>query len=80
MFAEGLGIAFERNLMMDRLQAMRQAANEHMRAANALADDFTLEVMELAGRAARPVEGLLKKYGPRRGKRQLVTSREGWAT
>jgi DNA-binding CsgD family transcriptional regulator len=63
MFAEGLGIAFERNLMMDRLHAMRQAANEHMRAANALADDFTLEVMELAGRAARPVEELLKK-GP----------------
>ena len=35
MFAEGLGVAFERNLMMDRLEAMRRAADEHMRAANA---------------------------------------------
>jgi DNA-binding CsgD family transcriptional regulator len=61
MFAEGLGVAFERNLMMDRLQAMRRAADEHLRAANALADDFTLEVMELAGPAARPVEALLKE-------------------
>jgi DNA-binding CsgD family transcriptional regulator len=59
MFAEGLGVAFERNLMMDRLEAMRRAADEHMRAANALADDFTLEVMELAGRASAHVEGLL---------------------
>jgi DNA-binding CsgD family transcriptional regulator/GAF domain-containing protein len=59
MFAEGLGVAFERNMMMDRLQAMRRAADEHLRAANALADDFTLEVMERAGRASAPVEGLL---------------------
>ena len=61
MFAEGLGVVFERNLMMQRLQAMRQAADEHLRAANALADDFTLEVMERAGAAATPVEGLLKE-------------------
>jgi len=61
MFAEGLGVAFERNLMMDRLQAMRRAADEHLRAANALADDFTLEVMERAGRASDPVEGLLRE-------------------
>jgi DNA-binding CsgD family transcriptional regulator/GAF domain-containing protein len=59
MFAEGLGVAFERNLMIDRLQAMRCAADEHLRAANALADDFTLEVMELAGRASAPVEGFV---------------------
>ena len=66
MFAEGLGVAFERNLMMERLQAMRRAADEHLRAANALADDFTLEVMELAGPAATPVEGLLKEQDPPR--------------
>jgi len=59
MFAEGLGVAFERNLMMDRLQAMRCAADEHVRAVNALADDFTVEVMELAGHASAPVEGLM---------------------
>jgi DNA-binding CsgD family transcriptional regulator len=64
MFAEGLGIAFERNLMMDRLQAMRRAADQHLRAANALADDFTLEVMERAGSASMPVERLLQTPEP----------------
>jgi DNA-binding CsgD family transcriptional regulator len=49
IFAEGLGIAFERNLMIERLQALRRAADQHLRTANALADDFTLEVMDLAG-------------------------------
>ena len=66
MFAEGLGVAFERNLIMDRLQEMRRAADEHLRAVNALADDFTLEVMELAGPASTPVEGLLKEQNPPR--------------
>jgi DNA-binding CsgD family transcriptional regulator len=64
MFAEGLGVAFERNLMMDRVQAMRQAADAHLRAANALADDFTLEVMERAGPACAPVERLLQSPEP----------------
>jgi DNA-binding CsgD family transcriptional regulator len=58
-FAEGLGVAFERNAMVDRLNAMRRAADEHLRSAHSLADDFTLEVMDLAGAAARPVDGLL---------------------
>jgi DNA-binding CsgD family transcriptional regulator/GAF domain-containing protein len=66
MFAEGLGVAFERNLMMERLKAMRRAADEHLRAANALADDFTVDVMELAGPASTPVEGLLKEQDPPR--------------
>ncbi|WP_273735357.1 LuxR C-terminal-related transcriptional regulator [Mycolicibacterium septicum] len=59
MFAEGLGLAFERNLMIERLRAMRQAADEHLRVANALADDFTLEVMELAGPAPAGFDALL---------------------
>ncbi|WP_084269191.1 LuxR C-terminal-related transcriptional regulator [Mycobacterium avium] len=59
MFAEGLGVAFERNLMVDRLQAMRRAADDHLRAANTLADEFTLEVMDLAEPATKPIERLL---------------------
>jgi DNA-binding CsgD family transcriptional regulator len=59
MFAEGLGVAFERNAMVDRLNAMRRAADEHLRSAHSLADDFTLELMDLAGPAARPVDSLL---------------------
>jgi GAF domain-containing protein len=66
IFAEGLGVAFERNLMMDRLQAMRRAADEHLRAVSALADDFTLEVMDRAGPASGPVEGLLEQDAARR--------------
>jgi DNA-binding CsgD family transcriptional regulator len=68
MFAEGLGLAFERNLMMDRLQALRRAADEHLRAANALADDFTLDVMERAGSASMPVERLLQTPEPQQHK------------
>jgi len=64
MFAEGLGVAFERNLMMDRLQAMRRAADEHLRAATALADDFTLNVMERAGPASTHLEQLLQTPDP----------------
>jgi DNA-binding NarL/FixJ family response regulator len=52
--------------MMDRLQAMRRAADEHLRAASALADDFTLEVMDRAGPASGPVEGLLEQDAARR--------------
>ena len=59
MFAEGLGVAFERNMMVDRLQAMRQAADEHLRAANTLADEFTMEVMDIAEPAVQPVQHLL---------------------
>jgi DNA-binding CsgD family transcriptional regulator len=59
MFAEGLGIAFERNLMIERLRAMRHAADEHLRIANALADDFTLEVMDLAGATPAGIDELL---------------------
>lgn len=51
MFAAGLGLAFERNLMIDRLRAMRCAAQEHARLAGALADDFTLDVIDSAGPA-----------------------------
>jgi DNA-binding CsgD family transcriptional regulator/GAF domain-containing protein len=68
MFAEGLGLAFERNLMMDRLQALRRAADEHLRAANALADDCTLDVMERAGSASMPVERLLQTPEPQQHK------------
>jgi DNA-binding NarL/FixJ family response regulator len=52
--------------MIEPLQAMRRAADEHLRAANALAGDFTLEVMERAGPASTPVEGLLKEQDPPR--------------
>jgi DNA-binding NarL/FixJ family response regulator len=49
---------------MDRLQAMRRAADEHLRAATALADDFTLDVMDRAGSAFAPVQQLLRTPDP----------------
>jgi DNA-binding CsgD family transcriptional regulator len=48
LFAEGLGIAFERNLLLDRLRAVQQVCNDHARGINALADDFTGAVAERA--------------------------------
>jgi DNA-binding NarL/FixJ family response regulator len=48
VFAEGLGIAFERNLLLDRLRAVQQACNDYARGVNALADDFTGAVAERA--------------------------------
>jgi DNA-binding CsgD family transcriptional regulator len=62
IFAEGLGIAFERNLMIERLNAMRRAADEHLRMASALADDFTLEVMDLAGPAPAGIDSLVDEH------------------
>ena len=48
VFAEGLGIAFERNLLLDRIKAVQLACNEHARGVNALVDDVTVAVMESA--------------------------------
>ncbi|MFL0278140.1 response regulator transcription factor [Mycobacterium sp. SMC-19] len=60
IFAEGLGTAFERNSMLDRLRTMRQAAGDYLRTANALADDFTIDVMGLAGTAPPDAERLIE--------------------
>ena len=46
VFAEGLGIAFERNLLLDRLKAVQLACNEHARGVNALVDDVTVAVTQ----------------------------------
>ena len=46
VFAEGLGIAFERNLLLDRIKAVQLACNEHARGVNALVDDVTVAMME----------------------------------
>jgi DNA-binding CsgD family transcriptional regulator/GAF domain-containing protein len=48
VFAEGLGIAFERNLLLDKLKAAQHACNEYARGVNALVDDVTVAVMESA--------------------------------
>ncbi|MGO8962589.1 LuxR C-terminal-related transcriptional regulator [Mycobacterium sp.] len=48
VFAEGLGIAFERNLLLDRLKAVQLACNEHARGVNALVDEVTVAMMQSA--------------------------------
>lgn len=57
--AEGVGIAFERNLILERLRSMRHAAEEYLQATQSLADDFTLEALDLAGPGPQAVEHLL---------------------
>jgi DNA-binding CsgD family transcriptional regulator/GAF domain-containing protein len=46
VFAEGLGIAFERNLLLDRLKEVQLACSEHARGVDALVDDVTVAVMQ----------------------------------
>jgi DNA-binding CsgD family transcriptional regulator/GAF domain-containing protein len=46
VFAEGLGIAFERNLLLDKIKALRHACDEYTRGIDALVDDVTVAVME----------------------------------
>lgn len=82
-FAEGLGITLERNAMLERLRSMREAAGAYLSTANALADDFTIDVMDLAGVGTPTVETtvewpLLQEDGPRGGQDPLaeLTSRE----
>jgi DNA-binding CsgD family transcriptional regulator/GAF domain-containing protein len=48
VFAEGLGVALERNLLLDKLKAVQHACNDYARGVNALADDVTVAVMESA--------------------------------
>jgi DNA-binding CsgD family transcriptional regulator/GAF domain-containing protein len=48
VFAEGLGIAFERNLLLDKLKAVQRACNDYARGVNAVVDDVTVAVMESA--------------------------------
>jgi DNA-binding CsgD family transcriptional regulator/GAF domain-containing protein len=48
VFAEGLGIAFERNLLLDKFKTMQHACNEYARSVNAFVDDVTVAMMESA--------------------------------
>ena len=48
VFAEGLGIAFERNLLLDRLKSVQHACNDYARDVNAVVDGVTVAVMESA--------------------------------
>ncbi len=47
MFAEGLGVAFERNVLFRRLRSMRSMFNEHVCAVNDLVDDIAEDAMEI---------------------------------
>ena len=48
VFAEGLGVAFERNLLLDKLKAVQSACNEYAQGVDALVDDVTAAVLESA--------------------------------
>jgi DNA-binding CsgD family transcriptional regulator/GAF domain-containing protein len=48
VFAEGLGIAFERNLLLDKLKVVQHVCNEYARGVNGLVDDVTVAVMDSA--------------------------------
>lgn len=46
VFAEALGLAFERNLLLGKLKEAQSACLEYSRGVNALVDDVTVAVME----------------------------------
>lgn len=48
VFTEGLGIAFERNMLLNRIKELQRACNEYARGVDSLVDDVTIEVMESA--------------------------------
>jgi DNA-binding CsgD family transcriptional regulator len=47
-YAEGLGLAIERAQLMERLQAVRRATRDYLDGVNAIADDFTTDILENA--------------------------------
>jgi DNA-binding CsgD family transcriptional regulator len=48
-YTEGLGLALERTQLMERLKAVRRATSDYMAGINAIADDFTVDVLEAGG-------------------------------
>jgi DNA-binding CsgD family transcriptional regulator len=49
IYAEGLGLAFERTQLMERMQAVRRATAEYHAGVSAIADDFTADVLDSTG-------------------------------
>jgi DNA-binding CsgD family transcriptional regulator len=47
-YTEGLGMAFERAQLMERLQAVRRATTDYLAGVEAIADDFTADVLGAA--------------------------------
>jgi DNA-binding NarL/FixJ family response regulator len=82
VFAEGLGIAFERNLLLDRIKAVQLACNEHARGVNALVDDVTVAMMQSAlGEDLEPSAPAASTGGqppPERGGAAETLTRREW--
>lgn len=53
-YAEGLGLAFERAQLMERLQAVRRATSDYLAGVHAIADDFTAELVDTAHLGLEP--------------------------
>jgi DNA-binding CsgD family transcriptional regulator len=49
VYAEGLGLAFERTQLMERMQAVRNATAAYHAGVSAIADDFTADLVDTAG-------------------------------
>ncbi|MCX2932366.1 LuxR C-terminal-related transcriptional regulator [Mycobacterium sp. CVI_P3] len=53
-YAEGLGLAIERAQLMERLQAVRRVTSDYMAGVRAIADDFTVDVVDTAALGLEP--------------------------
>jgi DNA-binding CsgD family transcriptional regulator len=56
-YTEGLGLALERTQLMERLQVVRRATSEYSAGVNAIADDFTADILDAAGIALEACSG-----------------------
>ncbi|ORW24410.1 helix-turn-helix transcriptional regulator [Mycobacterium palustre] len=77
-YTEGLGMAIERAQLMERLRAVRQATTDYLAGVQAIADDFTADVLDIAelGLAAQGGTGRAQAPPPRDERGERLTPRE----
>ncbi|QZT60814.1 LuxR C-terminal-related transcriptional regulator [Mycolicibacterium austroafricanum] len=63
-YAEGLGLAIERAQLMERLQAVRRATSDYLAGVNAIAEDFTADLLDTADRGSDNVAPGRTHAGP----------------
>ncbi len=75
-YAEGLGLAIERAQLMERLQAVRRATSDYVAGVQAIADDFTADVMDTAALGLEAVGDPVHPRAPLEDRGERLTLRE----
>lgn len=75
-YAEGLGLAIERAQLMERLQAVRRATSDYVAGVQAIADDFTADVMDSAALGLEALGDPVHPRAPIEDRGERLTLRE----